>query len=310
MVKLKTHPNELPEEIYIQKKSFFFKIGVAASFILMISFMLNFPIGKIIKNQASAAISSNRSCPITYDEMKFEWFLPKIILTKPVINGRCYNNPSSSLKLSDLVVSFQSPSFWPLGVKLHAKIKHKLSVINIYPTIGLGGQVIKIEKSSISHKTLKEFLGPKSINFTGDIEVESLVKIDGGKVSQSDFLITSTNLSVPGQNLGGLDLPNLPIGSVQLKGSVNAKSLLEIQDFQLGSQKSPLLAEAAGVIRLNTHNMSNSTLDLNGEVKFSPEFLESFGIINMMLSGRESTSKGFYKFKVGGSFRAPIPSFN
>ena len=122
-------------------------------------------IGKIIKSNAEVAIASNAACPITYDEMKFEWFLPKVILTKPVINGRCYSNPSSSLKLADLAISFQSPSFWPLGVKLHTKIKHKLSVINIYPTVGLGGQVIKIEKSSIefylyltcNHVSLGEF---------------------------------------------------------------------------------------------------------------------------------------------------------
>ena len=310
MVKLKVHPNELPEEIYFQKKSFYFKITVAAIFLSVLAFMFNFPIGKLIKAQAESAITSNPACPITYDEMKFEWFLPKVILTKPVVNGRCYSNPSSTLKLSDLSVSFQSPSFWPLGIKLHTKIKHKLSVINIYPTIGIGGQVIKIEKSSISHKTLKEFLGPKSLSFTGDVEVESLIKIDGGKIAQSDFFITSTNLSIPPQNMGGLDLPNLPIGALQLKGSVNAKELLEIQDFQLGAPESPILAEASGSVRLNSHNIPNSMIDINGEVKFTPEFLESFGIINMMLSGRQSTNKGFYKFKVGGKFAAPIPSFN
>ncbi|PIK15294.1 hypothetical protein [Halobacteriovorax sp. JY17] len=310
MVKLKVHPNELPEEIYFQKKSFYFKVTIAAMFLMTIAFMMNFPIGKIIKAQAEAAITSNPACPITYDEMKFEWFMPKVILTKPIVNGRCYNNPSSSLKLSDLAISFQSPSFWPLGIKLHTKIKHKLSVINIYPTIGLGGQVIKVEKSSISHKTLREFLGAKSLSFTGDIELESLIKIDGGKIAESDFLITSTNLSIPAQNIGGFDLPNLPIGSVQLKGSINAKELLEIQDFQLGAPTSPVLAEASGTIKLNSHNIPNSSLDLNGEIKFTPEFLESFAIINMMLSGRESTSKGFFKFKVGGKFSAPIPSFN
>ncbi|WP_372653793.1 hypothetical protein [Halobacteriovorax sp.] len=310
MVKLKTHPSELPEEIYIQKKTFFFKVSVAAFLISLIAFMLNFPIGKIIKSNAEVAIASNAACPITYDEMKFEWFLPKVILTKPVINGRCYSNPSSSLKLADLAISFQSPSFWPLGVKLHTKIKHKLSVINIYPTVGLGGQVIKIEKSSISHKTLKEFLGPKSLNFTGDIELESIVKLDGGKVSQSDFLITSTNLSIPSQNIEGFDLPNLPIGAFQLKGNLNARNLIEIQDFQLGAANSPILAEAAGAIKLNTHNISNSTLDINGEVKFTADFLNKFAIINMLLSGKESTDKGFYKFKVGGKFSSPMPLFN
>lgn len=310
MVKLKTHPDELPEEIYIQKKSFFFKVSIAAFLLGVLAFMLNFPIGKIIKANAEMAIASNTACPISYDEMKFEWFLPKVILTKPVINGRCYSNPSSSLKLADLSISFQSPSFWPLGVKLHTKIKHKLSVINIYPTIGLGGQVIKVEKSSISHKTLKEFLGPKAFNFTGDIEVESLIKLDGGKISQSDFLVTSTNLSIPSQNIEGFDVPNLPIGAFQLKGSINAKELIEIQDFQLGAANSPILAEASGAIKLNTHNISNSTLDINGEVKFTAELLEKFAIINMMLSGRESTDRGFYKFKVGGKFSSPMPFFN
>ncbi|ATH07506.1 type II secretion system protein GspN [Halobacteriovorax marinus] len=310
MVKLKTHPNELPDEIYIQKKTYFAKVAMASSILIFLAFLMNFPIGTILKSQVENAIRSNPTCPITYDEMRFEWFLPKVILTKPVVSGRCYSNPSSSLKLSDLVISFQSPSFWPLGIKLHSKVKHKLSVINIYPTVGIGGTVIKVEKSSLSHKTLKEFLGTKSLNFTGDIEIESLVKIDGSKLSQSDFLITSSNLSIPGQNIGGFDLPNLPIGALQLKGSLNSKDLLEIQDFQLGSPTSPVMAEANGVIKLNTHNMSNSTLDIAGEVKFSPSFLENFAIINMMLSGKESTNKGFYKFKVGGKFAAPMPSFN
>ncbi|OUR97002.1 type II secretion system protein GspN [Halobacteriovorax marinus] len=309
MVKLKVQPNELPDEIYSQKKMFFSKVIIGALALFFLAFCFNFPLDNIIKSHVAKALSSNRACPITYDELKFEWFFPKIIIKKPVVSGICFNNPAASLKLKDLIVKVQSPSFWPLGVKLHAKIKHKFSVLNIYPTIGLTSHAVKIEKSSISHDTLVKVLGSKSLKFTGDIEIESVLKFKGNNIISGDLFVNSQNLNIPPQNLGGFDLPNLPISVIQIKASINAKNLLDIQDIRIGNADAPILAEIDGKIKLNPHNIRNSALDLNGDIKFSPEFLENFGILNMLLGGKKPSDKGFYKFNLKGKLSAPRPSF-
>lgn len=309
MVKLKVQPNELPEEIYSQNKVFFIKVIIASLTLFFLAFCFNFPLGKIIKSHVEKAISSNRSCPISYDELKIEWFLPKIVIKKPVVSGVCFNNPSSTLKLKDLFIKVESPSFWPLGLKLHAKVKHQFSVLNIYPTIGLTTHAVKIEKSSISHDTLTAILGPKSLKFTGDIEIESILNFKGKSVTSGDVFVNSENFNIPTQNVRGLDLPGLPISIFQLKASVNAKNLLDIKDIRVGDANSPILAEVDGKVKLNPHNISNSTLDVNGDIKFSNKFLEEFGILNIMLGGKTPTEKGFYKFKLQGRLSAPKPIF-
>ena len=310
MVKLKVQPNELPDEIYIQNKLNISKLVIGALVFFAVAFFFNFPISSIIKSKITAAISSNRACPISYDEIDFEWFMPKIIIKKPNISGTCFKRPGSSLKLQDLVVRLQSPSFWPLGLKFHTKIKHKLTVLNLYPTIGMSRQVIKIEKSSISHETLRVILGRKAFKFSGDFEVNALVRVNQGNLTSGDILISSSNLNLPPQNVSGLiDLPAMPIGQLQFKSSINAKNLLELKEIRIGNANSPILANIEGKIKLNPHNSGNSNLDLLGEIKFSQTVLESFAILNAMLSNKQATDKGFYKFNVKGRLSSPIPSF-
>jgi hypothetical protein len=310
MVKLKVQPNELPEEIYVQNKVTITKLIGGAVAVFFIAFFLNFPISTIIKSKITAAISSNRACPISYDDISLEWFMPKVIIKKPVISGVCFNNPSSALKLKNLKVALNSPSFSPVGLRFHTKIKHKQTVLNVYPTLGVTRQAVRIEKSSISHETLRLLLGRKSIKFSGDFEIEALVKTNKGNLTEADVLISSTNLNLPPQNVGGLvDLPPMPIGQFQLKAKANAKNLLELNDVRLGDANSPIIASVEGNIKLNAHNMSNSNLDLLGEVKFSQTVLENFGILNAMLSSKTPSEKGFYKFKVSGRMASPIPSF-
>jgi CRISPR/Cas system endoribonuclease Cas6 (RAMP superfamily) len=310
MVKLKVQPNELPDDIYLQSKLNISKLILGAILIFIVAFFFNFPISKIIKSKLTAAITSNRACPISYEDIQFEWFMPKLIIKKPNIAGTCFNSPGSSLKLQDLVVKLQSPSFWPLGLKFHTKIKHKLTVLNLYPTIGMSRQVIKIEKSSVSHDTLREILGRKAFKFSGDFEINALVKVNQGNLTSGDILISSSNVNLPPQNVSGLiDLPAMPIGQFQFKSSINAKNLLELKEIRLGNANSPILANLEGNIKLNPHNSGNSNLDLLGEVKFSQTVLESFSILNAMLSGKQMTDKGFYKFKVKGRLSSPIPSF-
>lgn len=310
MVKLKVQPNELPDEIYVQSKLNISKLLIGSIILFTLAFLLNFPVSNIIKSKITSAITSNRACPIRFEEINFEWFMPKIIIKNPHVGGSCFNSPGSSLKLQDLVVRLQSPSFWPLGLKFHTKIKHKLTVLNLYPTIGMSRQVIKIEKSSISHETLRVILGRKSFKFSGDFELNALVKINQGNLTSGDILINSSNLNLPPQKVGGiLDLPAMPIGQFQFKSSINAKNLLELKEIRVGNSNSPLLANLEGKIKINPHNTGNSNLDLLGEIKFSQTVLESFAILKAMLSGKEASSKGFYKFNVKGRLSSPIPSF-
>ena len=168
----------------------------------------------------------------------------------------------------------------------------------------------KIDKSSISHETLRTILGRKSVKFSGDFEIQALLKTHEGNLTSGDVLITSTNLNLPPQNVSGLvDLPSMPIGQFQFKTSVNAKNLLELKELRIGDANSPIIAGLDGKIKLNPHNPRNSTLDMTGQVKFSQTIMENFGILNAMLSGKKQSDKGFYKFKVGGRMSSPIPSF-
>lgn len=305
MSKLKKKDNEIDSEIYAQKSLALWKYIIGSILLIFFGFFFNYPLEKTIKNTLVKNLSSLKSCPITFQDIELSYFLPKVIITKPVISGRCFNQAQGSLSLNDLTIHLSGPSFYPLGLKFSVDIKKGLSKINLYPLIGIGKVVLKVEKSVLSSDLISEIAGSNPVE--GTLAIDALVEMGSKGLSDLKFHVQSKNLAIPSQNLQGLDLPHLNIGTLSLKGEYDGKKVFKVDNFILGNDLSPIVGQMKGNINVNKYNMAFSTLDLNGEVKFTPEFLNDFSILNLLLGGKNQEN-GFYKVRLGGSLMKPTPT--
>ncbi len=275
--------------------------------VLFLGFFLNFPISKVITTQVKKTISSMRSCPITYDKIDVEFFFfPKVILKNPVVSGICFNNPSASLKFDELMVRLWFPSFLPPGIRFHIPIKYEKTEIDIYPTVTFGKLHINIKEAKIEGKFLETLTG-KLKNIQGVIEINAITNIDKTGPVDGEFMIKSKDLVIGPQNVSGLAVPNLPLRNLLIKAELE-RPRLSLLDVIVGDEKSPLKANMKGEIKLNMKHIPSSGLDIDGNVFFGEEFLNSFGILNLFLAGKQTAKDGSYPIKIQGTFMRPSPS--
>ncbi|MCO4792346.1 MAG: type II secretion system protein GspN [Bacteriovoracaceae bacterium] len=275
--------------------------------VMFLGFFLNFPITNVIKSQVKKAIASARTCPISYDSIDVEYFFfPKIILKNPTIPGVCFRNQGNDIKLKELMVKLWFPSFLPPGIRFHIPFKYKKTSIDIYPTVTFGKIHINIKESKVDGKFL-EILSGKLKNLKGEFEINAITNIDKKGPVDGEFLIKSKNLVIGPQSVSGLTIPNLPLKNVLIKAELE-RPKLSILDVIVGDEKSPLKANLKGEIKLNNKHFPSSSLDIDGNVFFSQDFLSSFSILNLFLAGKKTDKDGSYPIKVQGTFMRPSPS--
>ena len=72
--------------------------------------------------------------------------------------------------MKDLKISFHSPSFYPVGLRLHIEAVSNKTKINLYPVVSLFSHSIKIENTIIDSQFFapmtKNNLSPISGNFS------------------------------------------------------------------------------------------------------------------------------------------------
>lgn len=275
--------------------------------VLFLGFFLNFPITDVVKTQVKKSIASMRGCPISYDDIDVEYFFfPKVIIKNPIIPGTCFKNPQSSLKFKELMVKLWFPSFLPPGIRFHIPIKYGKSEIDIYPTVTFRKLHLNIKNSKIKGKFLEKLSG-KLKNLRGTIEVNAITNIDKRGPIDGEFLIKSKDLVIGAQNISGLAVPNLPLKNVLFKAELE-RPRLTLLDVIVGDEKSPLKANMKGEIKLNMKHFPSSGLDIEGNVFFGQDFLNSFGILNLFLAGKQTAKDGSYPVKIQGTFMRPAPS--
>ena len=305
MIKRQSIDNQLDDDIYSKVNPFNWKFIVIGFFLLIMGFLVNFPIRKTIIGYASAKLGSNRSCPMTFERLDLGNFLQWAKFTGPIFSGRCYGQSSMSmLRLESLGLALVAPSVNPPGLKLHIEIKKGKTNLNIYPTISYPKMGLEIKNSVIDGNLLK--------NLTGDIfKIHGQIKIDshlimtkknltGGKIN-----ITSKNLSIPPQNIMNFLIPYMNLEELTIKGSVKGRNTLHFTTLKLGSKISPIIANLKGSIKINPTNTRASTLDLKGKIKFTPEFIKKFAILNLFLAGKNKDPEGFYNLSIKGPMGRP-----
>ena len=245
-------------------------LGIAG---VVIGFLFNFPI-----KQAAVAISGKmlnplRHCPIEYKRTSIGFFMPKINFISPKIDGACFGQGVSSLALDRITMGIRGISFVPLGLLFHGQVKSGKTTINIYPTISFFTHHIKIDQTIIDTSIADNFLDREFIRGIFDLNG----RMKWSQLEELDFNIESKNLSIPAQDIKGLQIPLLSIGTLSFKGAFQAeKNIFEIQNLAVfpNIESKNLSIPAQDIKGLQIPLLSIGTLSFKGAFQAEKNIFE------------------------------------
>ncbi len=276
-------------------------------FICVISFLIgvsyNIPFKKIINKNTIINIISTRKCPISYKDISFSYLGPKIIIKNLIIHGRCFNNNEQDFYIDQLNIGLGLPGIIPPRIKFNVKAFNDIMSLNIYPQVGLTNKKLVIEKSNINAKVINMLIGMSGL-LDGKLNIIANAIIKNNHIKGGMIKIDSKNFVIPSQRISGFDVPNLNFKKLSLEANYNTKDEIKINNINIGNKSSPINAQIKGMIKLNKFNVRRSGMRLEGKIKFSDQFITSFPLIKVLLSGKNQ-SNGFYKFKLGGTIGSP-----
>jgi hypothetical protein len=300
--------NELNEEIYAPKYWTVPRLVLIGLLLLFIGFLVNFSLEEKINKYLQTTLSNNTACPILFDKAELSYFLPELLIKKPVIMGACFGQYNNRLELKEIKIGFHSPSFYPVGLRLHVEATSGKSYINLYPVLSIFSQNVKIEKTIIDTQLFASMMDNNVSPFSGTLGIEGFFEFKSGKIHDGEIAIVSKNFSLPSQNIKGFELTQLNLETLNLSAHFTNPDTVEIERIQLGKDKSPLEMVLKGTIHVNQNDFMSSQLTLDGDMKLSRFMLVNFPILKLFLP--ESNTSGSYKMKINGVLRNPgAPQF-
>ncbi|MBC7427093.1 MAG: hypothetical protein H7336_00685 [Bacteriovorax sp.] len=300
--------NELNEEIYAPKywtKARLITIGIL---ILLFGFLINFSLEEKLNKYLQTTLGNNSACPVQFEKAELSYFLPKVIMKKPVILGACFGQFNNRLEFKDIKIAFHSPSFYPVGLRLHVEATSGKSHINLYPVISIFSQNIKIEKTIVDTQIFAPMTETNLSPISGTLSIEGFFEFKSGFVHDGEIAIVSKNFSLPSQNIKGFELTQLNLETLNISAHFTDAQTMMIDKIQLGKENAPIEMNLKGQLHVRPQDFMGSQLTLDGNLKLSQFILVNFAFVKLFLP--ESNTSGNYKIKVNGPLRNPgAPQF-
>jgi hypothetical protein len=282
-----------------------FKWSTTILVVFVLTTLSYFPIIFKVKSIIKKQVQTIPGCPIDYQDIETEFFLPKFVIKDLVIPSRCFGQRGGSpLKLEKVFLHIRGLSFSPFGPHFMLETDIMENKLQAYITAGFGGVHFNINNNTIDAKVLGLFV--KQIKLLGKFTVDA--KLDTGSKGISDFKlnIRSKNLVVPPQRVAALSVYTLKLNELLVRAYMQGNKII-VKDVVLGDVNSPIRASYKGHIDLVQPRFRRSSIDLKGEVKFSQKFLEDYAILKFALP--QFTKKDeFYQINLKGPITRPIPS--
>lgn len=263
---------------------------------------INFPIAKKIDSLIFGALSSNPSCPINMDAYEINVFpLPHLKINDLSVPNRCLAGGPGNLVIPELKAYFRGPSLFPLGVSFKIETEINKNPIEALATLGSNNYIFSLSDNKISLDKLGAFI--PQVQLAGDIFTAAHVEIENGVLSVLNLKLQSKNFTIPSQEIQGFIIQSMNIKNLFLT-AVTEKNTLNINQFILGDESSPLRSEFKGKIIMNKKNLKASTLNLSGQVAIIEKMLEENFILKSYLSQFDKKDN-FYQIQISGPLMRP-----
>src|SRR5690606_38712409 len=195
----KVPENQLTEEIYHPQKGIGLKRWLLVFALFVITILWTFPFKQTVIGLVETNLAALRSCPISYSKIDMTWFAPGIVFDNPVVSGACFQKPGTDIALDELSIKLAGPNFSPLGIRFKILAKSEQTMIEAYPAIGIGQQVIRIADSTIADDLLNKLIGMDIIS--GKIQVDGLVELAQNQITSGKFKLESKQLNTNVANI-------------------------------------------------------------------------------------------------------------
>ena len=291
------------EEIQYRSKIKFFFIWLLVPFIFLGSFLNHYPIGETIKAQIKRFAPP--TCHPSFDQIRMEWFFPKIIISDLTLPASCLNRQGEALKFNHVTLNWQIISFSPFGIPFKLDTEMQGQPLSLYYVRGINEQMIRMKDQTINLSRLGPLL--PEVKLAGRMVVDLNLSVTKNVIKNLAIKADSKDLEVPSMSVQGLTVPNLKLNVFHLEAKSTNHPRISVDKLFLGDPSSPIRANFKGKIDMQEGNMAFSPLDLVGEVAFSPSFVQSFPLIDMLF-GSFTQKDGFYQIRLGGTLGAPKPS--
>lgn len=273
---------------------------------LFLGFAVNIPIKEKITDLVTSKLAENEACPIFSERVEVSDFLQTIKILGPIISGDCLGR-QNSLRIDQIVTNLSWPNLNPPGLSIHIKLIDEKSTLNIYPTISYPKTLIAIDESSLEGEFLEKIMGGY-LKIKGRFGIESSVEIENSDILEGKLSIASTNLEIPRQTISGFNTPTLLLRNFEIKGTIPEKNVIDFSNLTIGDKDSMIFTQMTGKLRLNRSNFQESKMELSGKIRFSKDFITSFPILNLLLSGKTPGPDGLYNLKLEGYLSSLKPS--
>lgn len=268
----------------------------------LIGFLNSYPVGQELKTFLNKNLKGT-GCSAEFENINFEWLLPKIILSDINLPSGCLGSQSTPLKLSFLKINFNFISFMPLGIPFKIETEFNGQPLTAYLIFGLNQKVIRIKDQSIVLSRLHPLLGGK-FKLSGNLVLDLFLKIENQNVRGLELKAKSSNLQIPPQNIEGLTTPQMKVNTFYAELSSPSPTKISINKLIIGDTQSPLRSNFKGQINLLSGGLSFSPISLKGEMTFSESFKQSLPLLELLFQSY-TQKDGFYQIGVGGTLGQP-----
>lgn len=279
-------------------------------FLILMFFLViitSFPLTKKIDTLVFGALSSNPRCPILLESYEINFFpLPHLALSNMSVPNRCLSGGPGNLLIPDLKAYFRGPSLFPLGASFKIETAINQNPIEAFTTAGFNHYVISLKENKISLDKMAQFI--PQVQLAGDMIVDAHIEIEKNAISVLNLKVQSKNFAVPSQEIQGFVLQRLNIKNLFIT-AVTENRTLNLNQFIVGDEASPVRSEFKGKVILNRTNLKSSTLNLTGQVAVSDKMLEENFILKSYLSQFDKKDN-FYQLKITGPMMRPSVKSN
>lgn len=295
--------NEITEETYTPKYWTKARLVVIGIVLLFIGFLVNFSLEERLNKYLHATLGSNGACPIQFEKVELSYFMPKVIMRKPVILGACFGQFSNRLEFKDIKVAFHSPSFYPVGLRLHVEALSGKSKINLYPVVSIFSQNVKIENTIVDTQLFAPMTQTNLSPVSGSMSVAGFLEFKSGAISDGEIQIVSKNFSLPSQNIQGFELTQLNLNTLRIIAKFTDPDNVAFEEVTLGQAQAPINLKLKGNLKLNHSNIMSSNLKLTGNLKLSEYMLVNFAFLKLFLPANNTS--GSYQITINGPLGNP-----
>ena len=288
------------EEINYKSRIKPFLFGILIFFILVFSFLSYYPIGDKIKDQVKKATAG--ACNFDYNEVRFEFFLPKVVIDDLILPASCLGREGAPIRLNYLNLGFRLISFSPFGIPFKIDTEYNGQPLEVYYVLGFGGQTIRMIDQRLVLSRLENLMG--NFKLGGSVTVDVLVQMDmAQKLKALDIKALSKDFKIPPQTMQGFDLPSLLVRDFYLETNSDDFPRVLVKKLTLGDTESPVRASFKGVINM-IEPAGFSPLKLDGEMAFSEPFKQQFPV-SLIFNEKYTVKDGFYQIGLGGTLSQP-----